>query len=78
MKPIFVDTSALIALGSKNDTYHQQSHRIHQQLIKDGVPLITTNAILLELANTFSVAHKKGISQSIINAIQHSSQWIIQ
>jgi len=27
MKPIFVDTSALIALGNKNDAFHQQKDK---------------------------------------------------
>jgi uncharacterized protein len=32
MKPIFVDTSALIALGNKRDTFHLKAIKIEQEL----------------------------------------------
>ena len=54
MKPIFVDTSALIALGNKKDSFHQQAIEIRNQLKSQNRNFITTNAVLLEFGNAFS------------------------
>jgi len=34
MKPVFVDTSALIAMGNKRDQFHQQAIEFRNQFIK--------------------------------------------
>jgi len=33
MKPIFVDTSALIALGNKNDAFHQLKMKNQEYMV---------------------------------------------
>jgi predicted nucleic acid-binding protein len=75
MKPIFVDTSALIALGNKNDALHHQTIMVSQQLTIDKRRFITTNAVLLELANTFSQARYKPLATHLLGIINHSAQW---
>ena len=37
MKPIFVDTSALIALGNKRDSFHQQAIKINNDSKKESI-----------------------------------------
>ncbi len=49
MKPIFVDTSALIALGNKKDSFHQQAIQIRNQLKAQNRKFITTNAVRVNL-----------------------------
>ena len=75
MKPIFVDTSTLIALGNKNDALHHQATMVFQQLTVDKRHFITTNAVLLELANTFSQVRHKPLATGLIEVINHSAQW---
>jgi len=75
MKPIFVDTSTLIALGNKNDALHHQATMVIQQLTVDKRHFITTNAVLLELANTFSQVRYKPLAIRLIEVINHSAQW---
>ncbi|MEN8214868.1 MAG: hypothetical protein ABFS56_00505 [Pseudomonadota bacterium] len=75
MKPIFVDISALIALGNKNDDFHQQAVAVFRQLTKAKRHFITTNAVLLELANTFSKARFKPLAIRLIEVVNHSPQW---
>lgn len=75
MKPIFVDTSALIALGNKKDSFHQQAIQIRNQLKSENRNFITTNAILLEFGNAFSSIYLKPVAISVIKAIKMSPKW---
>ena len=75
IKPTFVDTSALIALGNKIDTFHQQDIKIHDNLKKKNIHFLTTSAILLEFGNAFSRPPLKPVAITLINAIKTSEKW---
>ncbi len=75
MKPIFVDTSVLIALGNKKDLFHQQAIQIRNQLKAQNRKFITTNAVLLEFGNAFSRIAFKPVAISVIKAIKVSQKW---
>lgn len=75
MKLIFVDTSALIALGNKRDSFHQQAIQIRNQLKSQNSNFVTTNAILLEFGNAFSGIYLKPVAISLIKAIKMSQKW---
>jgi len=51
MKSIFVDTSALIAIGNRRDTFHSQAIEMREKLKESQISYVTTSAILLELGN---------------------------
>ncbi len=74
MKPIFVDTSALIALGNKRDTFHSSAVKIRDDLKKEKVNFVTTNAVLLEFGNAFSRISLKSTAISLIEAIKISKK----
>lgn len=48
IKPIFFDTSALIAIGNKHDNFHLDALRIRNELKRKESYFVTTSAILLE------------------------------
>lgn len=75
MKSIFVDTSALIALGNKRDSFHQQALEIRNQLKSQNRNFITTNAVFLEFGNAFSRIYLKPVAISVIKAIEMSPKW---
>lgn len=75
MKPVYVDTSALIAIGNKNDSYHHHAVRIHKSLLKAERHFITTNGVILELFNTFSPIRQKQIAIRLYNLITNSENW---
>ncbi|MCP4698898.1 MAG: type II toxin-antitoxin system VapC family toxin [Gammaproteobacteria bacterium] len=75
MKPVFVDTAALIALGNKQDKWHAQAVAINRQLMLTGCRFVTTDAILLEAGNTFSRACYKPLALRFIATARHSSRW---
>jgi len=75
MKPIFVDTAALIALGNRRDYFHKQATRLFEQFVVAQQQFITTNAVLLELTNAFSAVAYKSVALQLIHLIRASNQW---
>ncbi|MCU0567214.1 MAG: PIN domain-containing protein [Oculatellaceae cyanobacterium Prado106] len=49
---MFIDTGYVIALINQTDQYHQRALQLAEQY--DGIPAITTDAILLEIGNALS------------------------
>ncbi len=78
MKPVFVDTVALIAIGDKNDGLHKEAMQIRRQLIVEKRSFITTDAVLLELCNAFSYPDKnlRQTAITMIEDINKSKRWI--
>ena len=75
MSLIFVDTSALFALGNKQDDLHDKAKNIRNALIQAHQSFITTNAILLELCNTFSALNLRNGAIQLVTAIRQSPTW---
>lgn len=75
MQRIFVDTAALVALGNKNDDWHDQAVLISRQLTLVGCHFVTTEAVLLEVGNTFSQARFKSVALHLINTARRSPRW---
>jgi predicted nucleic acid-binding protein len=45
MKPVFVDTSALIALGNERGTFYQQASNIRRELVSSRRIFLTTSRL---------------------------------
>lgn len=63
MNPIFVDTGFLIALLNSHDALHLQANQL--SLKYEGVPMVTTDAVLLELGNALSRSGKQQAGEII-------------
>jgi hypothetical protein len=46
---MFLDTAYAIALSSPNDQFHTRAVALAEQLEATGTPLVTTQAVLLEI-----------------------------
>lgn len=75
MKTVFVDTAALVALGNKDDQWHAQAVQVSRQLTLAGCRFVTTEAVLLEVGNTFSRAQYKGVALRLIETARQSPRW---
>lgn len=76
MKPVFVDTSALIALGNQRDEFHQQAAQLLRDLVASQRRFVTTNAVILKLANAFSPAQTKPLAFRLIALIKSTPTWM--
>ena len=52
MNRVFVDTSFVVALVSEKDQHHTRASKLAEMF--DGQPLITTDAVLLEVGNALA------------------------
>jgi len=63
-KPLFVDTAFVIALLNAKDTYHRIACKLSADF--ESHPLITTDAVLLEIGNALA----KGFKQEAVDVIE--------
>jgi len=71
MKPVFVDTSALIAIGNRKDSFHQQAIDIRNELRSSRKNFVTTNAVLFEFGNAFSKVYLRTVAVKIYRCDQN-------
>jgi uncharacterized protein len=72
--PLFIDTGYVIALINSNDRYHQQARTWSERYNRH--PVITTDAVLLEIGNALSRVAKAEAAE-IINYFQSSPEVIV-
>jgi hypothetical protein len=75
MKPIFVDTSAFIAMGNTRDQFHPPAIDLRNQFIKYKRTHLTTSAVLLEFGNAFSPIPLRPTAIRFIETIIISRFW---
>ncbi|HMR66138.1 MAG TPA: PIN domain-containing protein [Anaerolineae bacterium] len=69
---VFWDTAAFVALGNAKDDLHQAAINVSQELAQATTQVLTTDAVLTEVANTFSKVVWRPTGWQIIEAIQAS------
>ncbi len=67
---IFIDTSFVIALINENDQYHNQAETLSNKF--ENFPLITTDAILLEIGNALAKDYRKA-AINVIKILRNSN-----
>lgn len=65
MNRIFIDTSFVVALVNEKDQHHNRAAELAD--LFDGYPLITTDAVLLEVGNALARNFKEQASEIIEN-----------
>jgi hypothetical protein len=73
MKKVFIDTSAWIALVNKSDKFYQKSIEVQKMLIDENYELITSDYILVEIANGLSKIKYRDTAINLVNSILTSS-----
>lgn len=69
---IFWDTSAFVALMNARDTLHAPAVTVSQRLTRDKARMITTDAILTEVANGLSKVGHRALAHRVVNSVQQS------
>ncbi|WP_204103714.1 MULTISPECIES: PIN domain-containing protein [Spirulina sp. CCY15215] len=73
---IFVDTLFIVGLLNKRDQYHQKALELSQQFNRH--PLITTDAIFLEVGNALSSSHKNQVVEFIETFLESDEVEVIR
>lgn len=69
---VFWDTAAFVALSNAKDDLHQQAVQVSTELARAKAKVLTTDAVLIEVANTFSKIAWRQTAWHIIEAVQAS------
>ena len=72
MNDVFLDTSYAIAIASKNDSLHQQSRSLAKKIKKENVPIVTTQAVLLEIGNALSKSRQRKLGIDLLESIENN------
>mgnify|MGYP002073455060 CR=1 FL=1 len=67
---VFLDTAYAIALASERDNYHAAAIVLAETLRMQGVKLVTTQAVLLEIGNALSKARYRAGAVRLLTAIE--------
>ena len=70
MGQIFVDTAAWIALLNKDDTLHARAQQIMKRLRRQRTRLVTTEFVLLEVADALSAPAHRTRTVEFINGLR--------
>ena len=70
MEKIFVDTAAWLALLNKDDALHAQAQQVMTTLRRQRAALVTTEFVLLEVADALSAPAHRGRVVEFINGLR--------
>ena len=70
MATVLVDTAAWIALVNTRDELHDRAGQIMGELRRSNVALVTTEFVLLEVANAFCAAAWRGRAIKLIDGLR--------
>ncbi|PKO21051.1 MAG: hypothetical protein CVU38_16830 [Chloroflexi bacterium HGW-Chloroflexi-1] len=69
---VFWDTAAFVALGNRDDELHSTAVAVSQELARLKAHILVTDAVLTEVANTFSKAALRPMVRQVIESFQAS------
>lgn len=70
MNKVFLDAAYAIALAAPNDQHHAQAVKLAERLETDGVQLITTRAVVLEIGNALSKQRYRRDAIQLLHALE--------
>ena len=71
---IFWDTAAFVALGNARDDLHHAAVAVSQELAQAQAHVLTTDAVLIEVVNTFSRVNWRPTAGRLIEMMKASVQ----
>jgi predicted nucleic acid-binding protein len=69
---VFWDTAAFLALGNRDDALHNTAVTASATLARQRAFVLTTDAVLTEVANAFSKAAWRPMAQRLISSVTQS------
>src|SRR3954451_8304520 len=74
---VFVDTSFAIAVTVSTDRYHETAVRLARKLRSSRAILVTTQAILAEIGDSFSRPPYRAAATQLLRALQRDSDVLV-
>jgi predicted nucleic acid-binding protein len=71
---VFVDSFGWIALGNRDDAYHEQDAALYRDLKQQGARMVTTDDVLVEVCNGLSRLRLRHFARQLIAQIEIAKQ----
>lgn len=68
---IFLDASYAIALSSPRDQHHGDALRLARRIEEEGIRLVTTRAVILEIGNALARARYRSAAVALLSALEN-------
>jgi predicted nucleic acid-binding protein len=69
---IFLDTAHVLALTNDRDQWHAVAVQWSERIASDGLRLITTEFVLIEIGNALAAVHARKLAVEVIRAMRSS------
>lgn len=76
--PVFVDTGYLVALLNRRDALHARALDLAGRWERADTVLLTTDTVLIELANFFARSPLRGQAIAAIERIRSAPGWVVE
>jgi len=73
MDKVFLDAAYAIALSAPQDQYHQLAELLSEQLEAEGTQLITTRAVVLEIANALAKSRYRNAAIELLDSLEEDT-----
>lgn len=67
---VFLDTSYTIALSAPADQFNESAVRVAERIEADGVSIVTTRAVTLEIGNALSKLRYRRAAIELLNSLE--------
>lgn len=67
---VFLDTAFVLALASPSDQYHKKAKELSRQIKKEGVFLITTRAVVIEIGDAMAGPRRRKAGITMLEALE--------
>ena len=74
MNETFLDTAYPLALTVSDDSYHARALALAQRYSRSGAPIVTTQAVLLEIGNALSKTRYRSQAAALLKAFALNKQ----
>lgn len=76
--PVFVDTGYFVALLNRRDSLHGRARSLAGEWGRDSRQLLTTDGVLVELANFFARSPLRTLAAASIQKLRGAPGWTIE
>ena len=67
---VFLDTAFILALTAPSDQYHEKARQLSRQIRKEGISLVTTRAILIEIGDAMAEGRSRRAAITTLIALE--------
>ena len=77
MTNVFLDTGYVLALVNRRDDHHQKARELAEQVMREEVSVVTTQAVLVEIGNALAYPQNRPKAISHIEELRTSPDAVV-